>query len=48
MTGKLLVLVMVLFATTGCAEAAAVVANGASMLVACVLLWSTVSLGKRE
>ncbi len=46
MTGKWLVLLLVLVFATGCAEAAALAGNTASMVVACALLWSTVNLGK--
>ena len=33
---------------TGCAESATMAGNGASMVVACALLWSTVNIGRRR
>ncbi len=33
---------------TGCAESATMIGNGATMIVTCVLLWSTVNLGEPE
>ncbi len=39
-----LLLAVVLLTTTGCAESVALIGNGASMIVAVALLWSTVNL----
>lgn len=41
-----ILLVLVLAMATGCAESAAMIGNGASMVVAVALLWSTVNLKK--
>lgn len=35
-----------LAALTGCAESVAVVGNGISMVVACLLLWTTVTMNR--
>ena len=45
---SLAVLMAVMLVTAGCAESATMAGNGLSMLVACVLLWSTVNLGRRD
>jgi hypothetical protein len=44
---KWMFLVMVAMMTTGCAESVTLIGNGASMVVAVALLWSTVNL-KRD
>lgn len=33
---------------TGCAEGITMIGNGLSMVVACVLLWSTINLNRPE
>lgn len=44
----LMVSIMAVVLTTGCAESAVLAGNGVSMLVACALLWSTVNLGRND
>jgi hypothetical protein len=44
----ILTAVLVLCLATGCSESAVLAGNGASMVIACALLWSTVSLGQRD
>lgn len=39
---------LVLTLMTGCAESAALIGNGMSMVVAVALLWSTVNLKRRS
>lgn len=42
----LLVMMVAVVGTTGCAESATMVGNGLSAVVACALLWSTVNLDR--
>lgn len=42
------VVVALLMGTTGCAESAALIGNGLSMVVATALLWSTVNFKRRS
>ena len=44
----ILTVVFVLCLATGCSESAVLAGNGASMFIACALLWSTVNLGQRN
>ncbi len=44
----ILTAVLVLCFATGCSESAVMAGNGASMVIACALLWSTVNLGQRN
>lgn len=44
--GSLLIVVMLAMMTMGCADTAVLAGNGASMLVASVLLWSTVNINR--
>ncbi len=41
-------IVLVAGLATGCAESATLAGNGASMLVATALLWSTVNINRRR
>lgn len=46
--GKAPLLMMAVLVLTGCSESVILAGNGASMLVACALLWSTVNLERSK
>jgi len=48
MLDRLLLMLGISLLTTGCAESLTLAGNGLSMVVACLLLWSTVNLGRRS
>lgn len=43
-----LMLIALTLLTTGCAESVVLAGNGVSMVVTCVLLWSTVSINRHQ
>ncbi len=47
MLNRVLVVLGIALWTGGCAESMTLAGNGLSMVVACLLLWSTVNLGRR-